>query len=142
MSRALTAAHVPRAAKYVWHLQGGWGQAGQGVIDAADTFFATNGSSIGPDTASSWFKEVPWAFRKQLKWVSDRCGTHWLPETCASMHFFGIQDCQLTRPLMKHHCTVHGSHAKAEFAFVSAMGQVQPAGDVGDGERRGGAQRG
>lgn len=83
--RALTAARVPRAAKYVWHLQGGWGQAGQGVIDAADTFFATNGSSIGPDTASSWFKEVPWAFRKQLKWVSDRCGAHELPGHCSTM---------------------------------------------------------
>jgi hypothetical protein len=59
--------------KYVYYLQGGWGMAGQGVIDAADTFNATNGTSIGPETASSWFKEVPWAFRKQLKWVSDRC---------------------------------------------------------------------
>ncbi|KAK9832581.1 hypothetical protein WJX81_000662 [Elliptochloris bilobata] len=59
-------------AKYVYYLSGGWGMAGQGVIDAADTFNATNGASIGPETASSWFKEVPWAFRKQLKWVSDR----------------------------------------------------------------------
>ena len=61
--------------KYVYYLPGGWGMAGQGVIDAADTFNATNGTSIGPETASSWFKEVPWAFRKQLKWVSDRCAS-------------------------------------------------------------------
>ena len=89
---------MPRAAKYVWYLQGGWGQAGQGVIDAADTFFANNGSSIGPDTASSWFKEVPWAFRKQLKWVSDRCGAHQLPATCASMQLFWHEAASLICP--------------------------------------------
>lgn len=120
----LNAAHVPRAAKYVWHLQAGWGQAGQGVIDAADTFFAINGSSIGPDTASSWFKEVPWAFRKQLKWVSDRCGGHWAARNlCFHPFILASNVCLLSRPLMKCHCTVHGSHAEAECEPVLPRGR-------------------